>query len=203
MNKWAKGRIILSDYDGTYFSHNEEASRRNRMAVKEFTLAGGLFTFASGRLSTGWMDKRDMELVNAPMLLSNGGKVAFIGEAPLWEETFDPRLGEEVRAAVLKAFPGAGCDLYYNESEDRMYKLTFWHDLETIGKIDAFVRERYGDTFDYTYSCPTLFELMPVGINKGTALKRLCEWYREQGTELASIGAGNYLNDRSSSRRRT
>ena len=195
MNNWAKGKIILSDYDGTYYSHNEEASRRNRRAVKEFTEAGGLFTIASGRLSTACLSESDLELINAPMLLANGGKVAFIGEEPLWENTMDPRLAEEVRVAALEAFPDAGGELYYNESEDRIYKFTFWGKPETMDKIDAFVRKRYGNVFDYTYSSPTLFELMPVGINKGTALKRLCKWYKEQGIELTSIGAGNYLND--------
>lgn len=195
MNNWAKGKIILSDYDGTYFSGNGEASRRNRRAIKEFTEAGGLFTIASGRLSTTWMDDRDIEVINAPMMLANGGKVGFIREKPLWEHTFDPKMGEGIRETVLTAFPDAGCDLYYNEAGDGMYKLTFWHDSETIARIDAFIRERYSHQFDFTYSCPTLFELMPKGINKGTALKRLCRWYAEQGIELTSIGAGNYYND--------
>ena len=44
-----KGKVIISDIDGTY-TGSAEGVRRNNEAIEYFRSEGGLFTFATGRV---------------------------------------------------------------------------------------------------------------------------------------------------------
>ena len=68
-----KGKIIISDIDGTY-TGSDEGERKNNEAIEYFKSEGGLFTFATGRVefSVKSIVPDFFELTNAPAVMSNG-----------------------------------------------------------------------------------------------------------------------------------
>lgn len=68
------GIMMVSDIDGTFLGKSSRLLERNVEAVKRFTAGGGLFTFATGRmiLNIRTVIPNVAELVNAPVLMSNG-----------------------------------------------------------------------------------------------------------------------------------
>ena len=82
-----KGKIIISDIDGTY-TGSEEGVRRNNEAIEYFKAEGGLFTFATGRVefSVTSVVPDFFSLCNAPAVMSNGSY--------LYEQRTDTRINE-------------------------------------------------------------------------------------------------------------
>ncbi len=68
-----KGKIIISDIDGTY-TGSADGVRKNNEAIEYFKSEGGLFTFATGRVeySVKSVVPDFFELTNAPAVMSNG-----------------------------------------------------------------------------------------------------------------------------------
>ncbi len=68
-----KGKIIISDIDGTY-TGSDEGVRKNNEAIEYFKSEGGLFTFATGRVefSVESVVPDFFELTNAPAVMCNG-----------------------------------------------------------------------------------------------------------------------------------
>lgn len=82
-----KGKVIISDIDGTY-TGSPEGVRRNNDAIEYFKSEGGLFTFATGRVefSVTSVVPDFFTICNAPAVMSNGSY--------LYDQNTDTRINE-------------------------------------------------------------------------------------------------------------
>ena len=69
------GYLLMSDIDGTFENRNNRCPQKNVDAICYFTKNGGLFSFATGRLSAHLIRNGFDRLTNAPCCLSNGSLV--------------------------------------------------------------------------------------------------------------------------------
>ncbi len=69
------GYLLMSDIDGTFENRNNRCPQKNVDAISYFTKNGGLFSFATGRLSAHLIRNGFDRLTNAPCCLSNGSLV--------------------------------------------------------------------------------------------------------------------------------
>jgi len=68
------GILLASDYDGTLAASDGTIPERVRRAIRSFIAEGGRFTVSTGRTHPGF-HAYDPGLMNAPVLLANGGMI--------------------------------------------------------------------------------------------------------------------------------
>lgn len=61
---------------------------------------------------------------------------------------------------------------------------------EYMEKVFEILKEKYGDAYEFTRTCPRLIEIAPKGITKGKALKRYMEQEGIQSDEVLVFGDG-------------
>ncbi|MEG1270936.1 MAG: Cof-type HAD-IIB family hydrolase [Ruthenibacterium sp.] len=72
-------------------------------------------------------------------------------------------------------------------------KVLFACDHDTLLQIEAFVKNRIYDGITFLATNTIYFEIMPVGVTKGTALTTLCDYL--QIPRANTIVIGDYYND--------
>ena len=195
-NNWAAGKILFSDIDGTFLSSDADAVEKNCQAVKAFTAAGGLFSFSTGRVNPGHAIPNYRELVNAPLVLANGALAKKPDGGILFEEILDTDVAHGIEDALMRAYPrDTGHERHINEESGEFYKVVFYTKAENIAGMHRIVYDLYGDTLEYSCSCPTLIEFTRKGVSKGNAILKIKEHYRQQGLPLTVYAIGDYQND--------
>ena len=218
-----KGKIIISDIDGTY-TGSEEGVRRNNEAIEYFKAEGGLFTFATGRVefSVTSVVPDFFSLCNAPAVMSNGSY--------LYEQRTDTRINEicidtsfalPFLSQLQRDLPETGIRINrgkgymtpeinpaaYKDLKQYISNVTTvpfdsmpgdgWNKIVLIGsreqmkEIDEYVRERAGDRFAVSFSCPTLLELLDPEATKGNQVRYL----KKMLGEYTTYCCGDFEND--------
>ena len=93
----------------------------------------------------------------------------------------------------ITGVPNYVCD--YRNFEEPIAKIIFCSDEEgkILGIKNALEQHEISDMFDYIRSEHTLFEVLPKGINKGIAIKKLAEYLNIDISRTIAIG--DYDND--------
>ena len=190
-----KKKIIISDIDGTFLARGGSGTEKNIEAAKRFAAAGGLFTFASGRMNIDNLVPAWREFVSAPLLLCNGALVKDTSGEVLWEDAMDADLARSVHEACLTTgLDGTGSEIYTLDG-NTFYKVIVWTKKENFDSLEKMLRERFGERCSYTYSCATLLEMMPPRVSKASAIDKLRDYYKKTGYELTVYAVGDYIND--------
>ena len=207
--KSEKKILILSDLDGTYVDHNSRPLARNEAAVARLKAAGGYFSLATGRneRSLREMIGDFTALINAPAILVNGGYLF----DPASGEKLCPRLldGRETYAMLREIharFPQNRVRYTDNsavhylfegfEPQDfAWYKVVFEGRPEEVAAIRQAVYALCGDRYAYSFSSPTLFEMLRAGATKGAMVQVLRRIFAERGETLFLYACGDYEND--------
>lgn len=190
--RWAEGKIIFSDFDGTFTGYGDP-TEKNVNAIKDFISNGGYFTFATGRLKMdglfdGWED-----IVNAPLVCSQGALVREKGGAPIYENFFDGDIAREIVGIMEKKPFGGDADYFVhtNEQGTEYYKVVVRAKPEKIPEIYDYFYKIYGDEIQYCYSCEHLIEFLDKKSTKGRALTLVKKLV---GADTA-YAIGDYTND--------
>lgn len=216
-----KGILLVSDMDGTLITENFEVPKRNREAIDRFVENGGLFSFATGRGVPASQDFTKLVRINAPAILYNGSAIYdFAKKEFLWYTELGDGVRELI-AKVIKEFPDMGIEVLYRENlinvvrqneytqrhVERInghYRYCPLEELPNGGLKVLFADEhkrlvglkKFLDLipgFHYTYSSGDFLEMLPDGVNKGTAL---IELGKILGIEIENTaGIGDYYND--------
>jgi Cof subfamily protein (haloacid dehalogenase superfamily) len=106
------GILIVSDLDGTFFSHVPESFRKNLKAVRRFQDEGGIFTIATGREVESLLVvfPEAGETVNAPVIVANGTRLYdFAQKKHIYNcPVKDKRLMAGIIKEVYKKYPDTG-----------------------------------------------------------------------------------------------
>jgi len=106
-----KGKILVSDLDGTLLDKRKRISTENAAAIKRFREGGGLFTLATGRMFRAVEHYLEYITLDLPALVFNGAAIYdFYSGEILWRQ-YLPEEIYKIARKVLDEFPGIGLEV--------------------------------------------------------------------------------------------
>lgn len=202
--------LIITDFDGTFAGKDGRIVKENCDAIKYFNENGGHFTFASGRGPTKMKElfPEFVSLVNAPMVMVNG-EMLYEPESDtvLEEHPLDSSLAIPIARQILMEMPKISINITDGVvyTSDRMPELGLkedWRMMTCMGEADEVERcynayhEALNRVFTVRRPSPFLIDVTKKGVNKGTYIKVIREYFGSKGiTDLKIICVGDYEND--------
>lgn len=215
--------LICTDLDGTLLDDEKRISAENIEAIEYFKRNGGYFTFVTGRMPFFVSDIYNKIHPNAPFGCINGGglydceRQEYIWNQEMSREVISmlecvdkelPSIGIQVNTPRNVFFskdndtmiefrratglPNLACG--YKEVTEPFSKIVFACREDEIAPLVSLLRSHpMADRFDFIRSEKTLFEILPKGINKGAAVKRLAEHLKIDIRNTVALG--DYDND--------
>ncbi|MEK3722012.1 Cof-type HAD-IIB family hydrolase [Paenibacillus sp. FSL H8-0034] len=224
MNKQRfEGYLLVTDMDGTLLNSNKEISPENKQAIEMFVEHGGLFTLATGRITSSVKRFADQLPLNAPAILYNGAIIHdFATGVDVWQRTLGPSAGP-ILTRVMNRFPGVGVEIYCgsepyfireNQTTDHhrrvenfnrpvldgfeslnepWFKVLLAWDPERLDEVQSFMEETEDEQVTWVRSEAKYFEMLPSDATKGHALEHLVELTGIDMTKCMAMG--DHLND--------
>lgn len=108
--------MVVADIDGTLLTDDHELLRSNLETIRLFTLLGGRFTLATGRLPQSIANYAELRELIGPAITCGGSILYdFAADRPIKTWTL-PRLTAHLALSdVLKAFPAVGATVAAND----------------------------------------------------------------------------------------
>lgn len=214
---------IFSDIDGTLFSHKTgEIPRENITAIERFVNKGGKFALATGRSGAAIKSITSAVKVNFPCICINGSglydtcKEEYLYTWKMPDATPDyvkqiisiyPHFDASVLSSTgyyyvadsaktigkMKVSNYISNENYKNPIEGDIYKAVFFVPEADCPKHIKEIEAMNFAGVDIMSSDRYFLELMPSGVSKGSALKKLCEI---TGIDIRqTVAVGDYFND--------
>lgn len=196
-----RGKMLVTDMDGTLLNGKSQISEKNHRAIKRFISGGGMFTVATGRMSKAVEPYLPMLPMNIPAILYNGAAIYdFSTRKVLWQNCLPDNL-ELVAEDALRRFPDIGLEVFHGEDiylptqnyeTGRHMIREGFHPIyaglkdipkpwlkfliaakpEQLLEVEGFLENRK-EEFHAVYSEPQFLELLNKNVSKGSALRRL------------------------------
>ncbi len=215
--------LLMSDLDGTLLTDSKEILKKDMDAIERFRSGGGMFTIATGRgygMARPVAEKINLDL---PAVIFNGAAVYdFKHDKFLWSSELEPAAAEYIKI-IIDAFPDIGVEVLKEKTVyvpamndiEKMH-LTYENIKPVICKIDEikfegwlkiltayppekmealikFVEEKHFDKVHCVRSEDHFFEMLPLGVNKGSGFRKMIEILG--CGEKYIVAAGDYMND--------
>ena len=199
------GVLLCSDMDGTLLDDKKQISEANKEALRYFVKEGGQFTVATGRVPTAVRGYAHEANPTVPAITHNGASIYdFEKEIFVWQSCLDDR-AHEVLDFVWEHYPYCGievckgdsvlicrlnetvlnhwkaeqfpyCEMQYQDIAYPWAKALFLQTPEqTLAIKKVLLESEFANRYHFVQSDICFFELLPKGINKGTALLQLAE----------------------------
>ncbi len=215
--------VLLSDMDGTLLNSKKEISETDKKAIEHFMSLGGKFTIATGRTIHSFHHYYDMLELKMPLIMYNGAAIYDkVNDKVLYEQPL-PVDAKRITEEILGVMPHIGGEVlktdgiyvfrnseyeelhtklcmvtpYYKEldeiSEGDWLKVLFAMAPEDIPFIELFAKRMGYDTVSFVKSSDIFYEMLPLGITKGSAL---AQYRKLEGMEgYTFVAAGDFDND--------
>ena len=215
--------FLITDVDGTLLTDDKRVSKKNMVAIREFTENGGIFTIATGRGVIGARPVVDELKIAAFTVLFNGAAIYdFAAKRFLWRGALPAYAADNVLLTV-EHFPTLGVEVMHGEDvyitntnrkveehltyeiinptrcpfseipPDSWIKAVLIDEPETIDKAAGFFARHCGGDVYLVCSQPGIIEILPRGVNKGTGMQKLLAISELSGRY--TVAAGDYDND--------
>lgn len=103
--------VLFSDIDGTLITYDKKIPERNLAAIQNFQDEGGLFTICTGRSAESLRRAFDVELLNFPAIIFNGGGIYdYQQEKYLKDSALDANVACYIDEAFEK-YPDVGIEI--------------------------------------------------------------------------------------------
>ncbi len=214
---------LITDLDGTLLPQSKIVAEKDLRAIERFKSGGGIFTVATGRVYQAAEQFFDVLKPNAPVIMNNGGLIYDIQKKETLYALFLDRAAEEYTKTLMEEFPEMGVEintpdkiyvprltkweqmhlsLTHLEYEERPFediprgewcKVLYSLGDGRVRELADYTEKMGWDKNGFVISGDFLFECLPKGSTKGSALKRLsdiCGWGK-----LTVAAAGDYDND--------
>lgn len=214
--------LVISDLDGTLIDRNFTVSERNRAAIKRFKSNGGHFAIATGRSLEAGARYFAAAEPNCPSIILNGTVIYdFDTSKILWNHPLKLESAKECIQKIHDRFPGTGIEIFATaglgvvQSNDfigkhlsregiinyepnifdgrPLCKALIADEAEVIQEIIAFTNTFAHEDVRFVTSSAYFLEMLPAGVDKGKALKRLTDMYHFSADKVYAIG--DYYND--------
>jgi Cof subfamily protein (haloacid dehalogenase superfamily) len=217
-----EGWLIVSDMDGTLLDDDKKISEENQQSINYFIENGGIFTIATGRMTSAVRMYLDKININAPAILHNGAQIYDFKKN---QEVFSKYIEEDRKECIRRVYkdiPEPGIEVFtgndhvyvYREcSETKRYddrevnikycmpdyawnekwiKVLIIGDKELLDRIEPV----YKTIYDKGYSVRSgdmYLDIVANGVSKGLALKELVKCLGIRRDHV--IAAGDNMND--------
>lgn len=218
-----KDILVVSDIDNTLLTAENGIPEYNLQMIRKFKAMGGNFTIATGRsIESVSKYLKQLEL-NIPVITYNGGIIYdFKNKIYLHKQTL-PQSAKQAFEIIRSKFPEVGaevmCDnnrLYmirenaythkHVDDEKLSYvcsdissvkngwiKCLFADKNSKLMQVKEFCETMQFSELDFVMSNTIYFEMIPKGVSKGDALKRLCDMINVNIKNTVAVG--DYYND--------
>ena len=215
--------ILMTDLDGTLLTDSKEILSEDMSAIRRFRQGGGIFTVATGRgYSMAKPVAQRLEL-DAPAVIFSGAAVYdFNKDKFLWRSEIGTHARDYVNMLVER-FPDIAIEVLceervyvpaMNEIERRhlaleqiqpvtcavseipdggWLKVLIAYPPEKMQNIIDFVMANCKENAHWVRSEAHYFEMLPVGVNKGSGFEQLLNILGKE--QLFTVGVGDYNND--------
>ena len=215
--------ILLSDMDGTLLNGKKQITEIDRAAIKRFRELGGKFTVATGRTIQSFDQFRRLIDMPYPVIMYNGAAIHDFTSGKTLFTCPLPAECREIALDLYEAMPDAGgevlkidgtyvfrntdyqklhtklCNIVpdyaeFSEIEEGGWlKVLFSMAPEDVPHLQLLVSQMELDTVSFVKSSEIFFEMMPLGVSKGSALR---QFRKLPGWEDCSFAAiGDFDND--------
>lgn len=215
--------VLLSDMDGTLLNSKKLINEVDLAAIQRFTDLGGHFTVATGRTLQAFERYRDSLKLNMPVILYNGAAIYDYSSGKALYTHPLPDECRNIAKEVLEAMPDAGGEVLkldgtyvfrnndYQKLHTKLCGITpFYSTLDEIPEggwlkvlfamapddmeyIEILVRQKNYETVSFVKSSEMFYEMLPVGVSKGSAL---LNYRRLDGmTDFKFVAIGDFDND--------
>lgn len=215
--------VLISDMDGTLLNSKKEIAETDRRAIEKFMSLGGKFTIATGRTIQSFHCYYDMLDLRMPLIMYNGAAIYDKADDKVLYTVALPMEAKRLTHEIIDAMPQVGGEIlkadgiyvfrnndyeklhtklcmvepYYSDldevSEGDWLKVLFAMAPEDIPMMELLVKQKGYDTVSFVRSSDIFYEMLPLGITKGTALE---EYRRLDGmSDYTFVAIGDYDND--------
>ncbi len=215
--------VLISDMDGTLLNSQKKITYTDRNAIEKFMKLGGKFTIATGRTIQSFEQYYDMLDLRMPLIMYNGAAIYDWQKSELLYTCPLPDESRRIALEILEAMPHiggevlrtdgtyvfrnndyqalhtkiCGIDPYYMDlteiPDGGWLKVLFAMAPEDISQIEILVKQKGYDSVTFVKSSDIFYEMLPLGITKGTALN---EYRRLDGmSDYTFAAAGDFDND--------
>ena len=217
------GILFCTDLDGTLLRNDKSISAENLRAIEYFKSEGGMFTFITGRLPDAAVDIYEEVNPNVPFGCINGGgvydhrKKEFAWITTLPDEALDlveyvdhrlENLGIQLHTpqgiyfynenpemiSFRENTTAASFSCHYREVKEPIAKVVFADNEVQLMKLRELLHNHpKADSYDFIRSEHTLYEILPKGVTKATALLKLIDILHVDIKNTVTVG--DYDND--------
>lgn len=213
---------IITDLDGTFLPRSKKPLPQDLVAVREFEATGGLFTIATGRTVQASRRYPEELGLKSPMIVFNGAAIYDAAVGKLLYVQPLPEEARAMTASILADNPHAGVEVLctdetwvlnntdYEQEHIRIcgvtpkygtadevtgtwLKVLFAMNPDAIPAFICYIDERHFTNVSFIRSESKFYEMLPLGVSKGSALNA----YRKlPGMEdFTFVAVGDYDND--------
>lgn len=196
-------KLVALDMDGTLLNDEMEVSKENERAIKEAIHQGVHVVLATGRPIT--MVESFSKQLNLPSYLVtvNGGQIwtvdfELLDQYHLATEDIEMMWNVVNDIGDFYIWMVSSNNVYVNEKPEDFYEekwLKFGCQTDELDQLQK-VKEKlasYKDRLEVTNSYPDNIEVNPIGINKRTALEKVCKKLNITMDNVMAVG--DSLND--------
>ena len=215
--------FLAADADGTLLTDDKRVLDKDKAAIRELCDKGGLFTIATGRGVTYARPIAEEFGLEIPAVIFNGAAVYdFNKDRFLWQCSLSPTAREHMLMFVER-FPSLGIEILCGyevyviaanrRTEDHIKltdvaptrcslddipldnwtKVLLEDEPEVIDELVKFAGNSSISDLHLVRSGPCYYEMLPFGINKGTALGILMDIANIK--DRCIVAVGDYMND--------
>ncbi len=214
--------LVVSDLDGTLIGRDFQIPSRNFAALDRFKQAGGRFAIATGRSMESGRRYAEETRPNAPCVVLNGAVLYdYETEKIIWDHPL-PDTSSVYLDRILERFPNIGMEVFIGHSihivrynsvvrahiehesltvsegplsgvPGKWYKALMAIEPGQMAEVQAFVNSFPHEDVRFVASSPTYFEMLPAGVDKGTAFAELLRILGIRWED--SYAVGDYYND--------
>lgn len=215
--------VLISDMDGTLLNSKKEITETDRRAIDKFMSLGGKFTIATGRTIQSFHSYYDMLDLKMPLIMYNGAAIYDKTADKVLYTVVLPMEAKKLTREIINAMPQVGGEIlkadgiyvfrnndyeklhtklcmvepFYSEldevAEGDWLKVLFAMAPEDIPMMELLVKQKGYDTVSFVRSSDIFYEMLPLGITKGTALEeyRMLDGMRD----YTFVAVGDFDND--------
>ena len=197
----SKIKLIALDMDGTLLTSQEKVSDYTKGVIAKALENDVHVVLSTGRwLNSCYPFAEELKLKSF-LVTCNGGQIWTVGKDLLEEHLLTQEKIENMWYLAEKydvfTWLVSTEDIYYNQRPDNFYDhkwLKFGCETEDKDKLDKIIEElSHIDGLELTNSLPTNIEVNPKGVNKASALRKVCQ---DIGITMDQVLAcGDSLND--------
>lgn len=215
-------KLVITDMDGTLVDSHDRLPQNLFEKIEELKKIGVRFAIASGRQYYN-LEKRFREIIDNLIVIADNGSIIFdhgksicVEEIPQADVLSLVELLEEhpqikvILCGEKTAYIKAGDEEFHDRIKQYYEKIECVIDLKEASKCDRIVKlatyhkesaekeilpilERFQDKFVLAVSGNFWLDIMKIGVNKGTGIKKIQTLYGISEAECMAFG--DFMND--------